>query len=87
MLSTEKARPPTRFEGATVANGCKGAAMSSLWQHSQMSEATARLLIHVFARTYRINTAGEFVNKVGEPAPQRSIDLVMEAQGVLADAS
>ena len=60
--------------------------MSSLWQQSQMSEATARILIRAFAHTYRINAAGEFVNKVGKPAPQRSIDLVLEAQGVLADA-
>lgn len=60
--------------------------MGSVDSPSQMSEATARLLIHVFARTYRMNTAGEFVNKIGEPAPQRSIDLVLEAQGVLADA-
>jgi len=52
-----------------------------------MSEATARLLIHVFARTYRMNTSGEFVNKVGTPAPQKSIDLVLEAQAVLADAA
>jgi hypothetical protein len=51
-----------------------------------MSEATARLLIRAFAHTYRINTAGEFVNKIGEPAPGRSIDLVLEAQAVLADA-
>ncbi len=60
--------------------------MSSLWQQSQMSEATARLLIQVFARTYRMDASGEFVNKVGEPAPDRSIELVLEAQGVLADA-
>lgn len=60
--------------------------MSSLWQHSQMSEATARLLIEMFHRTYRVNTVGEFVNKIGEPAPQKSIDLVLEAQAVLADA-
>jgi hypothetical protein len=60
--------------------------MSSLWQDSQMSEATARLLINVFARTYHLNAAGDFVNKVGEPAPQRSIDLVLEAQATLADA-
>ena len=59
--------------------------MSSLFHESQMSEATARLLIQVFARTYRMNTAGEFVNKIGEPAPDRSIDLVLEAQGILAD--
>ena len=51
-----------------------------------MSEATARILIRAFAHTYRINADGEFVNKVGKPAPQRSIDLVLEAQGVLADA-
>jgi hypothetical protein len=60
--------------------------MSSLWHNSQMSEATARLLIHVFARTYRMNTSGEFVNKLGDPAPDRTIELVLEAQGVLADA-
>ena len=58
----------------------------SLDHRSQMSEATARLLIRAFAHTYRINTAGEFVNKIGEPAPGRSIDLVLEAQAVLADA-
>jgi hypothetical protein len=51
-----------------------------------MSEATARLLIRAFAHTYRITTSGEFVNKIGEPAPDRSIDLVLEAQAVLADA-
>jgi hypothetical protein len=51
-----------------------------------MSEATARLLIQVFARTYRMDAAGEFVNKIGEPAPNRTIDLVLEAHGVLADA-
>ena len=61
--------------------------MSSLEHSSQMSEATARLLIHVFARTYRMTTSGEFVNKLGDPAPDRTIELVLEAQGVLADAS
>ena len=60
--------------------------MSSLDQQSQMSVATARLLIRAFAYTYTVNAAGEFVNKIGEPAPQRSIELVAEAQGVLADA-
>jgi len=61
--------------------------MSSLDEQSQMSVATARLLIRAFAHTYSVNAAGEFVNKIGEPAPTRSIDLVVEAQGVLADAS
>ena len=60
--------------------------MSSLDQTSAMSQATARLLIRAFAHTYRIDTAGEFVNKIGEPAPTRSIDLVLVAQAVLADA-
>jgi len=61
--------------------------MSSIDANAGMSEATARLLIRMFARTYRVNTAGEFVNKIGEPAPGRSIDLVLEAQAVLADAA
>jgi len=51
-----------------------------------MSEATARLLIEMFHRTYRVNTVGEFVNKIGEPASDRTIDLVLEAQAVLSDA-
>jgi len=59
--------------------------MSSLDHSSAMSEATARLLIRAFAHTYRVDTYGEFVNKIGEPAPSRSIDLVLEAQAVLAD--
>ena len=59
----------------------------SVDESSAMSQATARLLIRAFAHTYTVNTAGELVNKIGEPAPARSIDLVLEAQGVLADAS
>jgi hypothetical protein len=60
--------------------------MSSLDQPVVMAEATAQAVIEAFSRTYQINTAGDFVNKLGEPAPDRSIDLVLEAQAVLADA-
>ena len=46
---------------------------------------TARDLIWLFERTYEF-ADGRFVNKVGREAPQRTIDLVAEAQAVLADA-
>ena len=48
-----------------------------------MDAATARTLLWVFARTYRIED-GRFVNKVGQEAPQRTLDLVAQAQAVLA---
>lgn len=51
-----------------------------------LDEPTARTLIWVFARHYRLE-AGRFVNKVGEEAPQRTLDIIAEAQAVLADAS
>ena len=60
--------------------------MSSLDHNEQMSITTARDIVWVFAKTYRMDTAGDFVNKIGEPAPERTIDLVLEAQGILADA-
>lgn len=59
--------------------------MSSLFHESQMSEQTAREVIEAFAHSYHLNAGGEFVNKIGEPAPTRSIDLVVEAHGILAD--
>jgi len=60
--------------------------MSSLWHESTMTQATATAIVEVFTRTYRIDTAGEFINKIGEPAPGRSIDLMLEATALLADA-
>ena len=60
--------------------------MSSLWRASTMTQATATAIVEVFTRTYRIDTSGEFINKIGEPAPVRSIDLMLEATAVLADA-
>jgi hypothetical protein len=51
-----------------------------------MTQATATAIVEVFTRTYRIDTSGEFVNKIGEPAPVRSVDLMLEATAVLADA-
>ena len=41
-------------------------------------------LIWVFSSTYRLDDQGRFVNKVGQEAPQRSIDLVAQAQALLA---
>ena len=46
---------------------------------------TATDIIWMFAKTYRLED-GRFVNKVGEEAPQRTLDLVAEAQALLADA-
>ena len=61
--------------------------MKSLGTNSGMSEATARLLIRAFAHQYRMTDAGDFVNKIGEAAPSRTLELVWEAQAVLADAA
>lgn len=52
----------------------------------KIDEPTARTLIWVFARQYRLE-AGRFVNKVGREAPKRTLDLIAEAQAVLADAA
>jgi hypothetical protein len=52
-------------------------------QSLAMTEATARILLWVFTRTYRLHE-GRFINKVGEEAPQRTIDLIAEAQAVLS---
>jgi hypothetical protein len=51
-----------------------------------MTQTTAAAIVEVFQRTYRIDPSGEFVNKIGEPAPGRSIDLMLEATALLADA-
>ncbi|HEY7821677.1 MAG TPA: hypothetical protein VIG24_02530 [Acidimicrobiia bacterium] len=48
--------------------------------------ATARTLIWVFARTYRLED-GRFVNKVGEKASDRTLQIVSDAQALLAGAS
>lgn len=48
--------------------------------------ATARTVIWVFARTYRMQD-GRFVNKVGEEASSRTLEIVTEAQALLADAA
>lgn len=48
--------------------------------------ATARTIIWVFARTYRLED-GRFVNKVGEEASGRTLEIVSEAQALLADAA
>lgn len=48
--------------------------------------ATARTIIWVFARTYRLD-AGRFVNKVGQEASSRTLQIVSEAQALLADAA
>ena len=48
-----------------------------------MGEAHARTLLWVFARTYRLEQ-GRFVNKIGVEAPQRTLDLIAEAQAALA---
>ena len=61
--------------------------MSSLGNNSEMSEATARLLIRAFAHQYRMTDSGEFVNKIGQAAPSKTLELVWEAQAVLADAA
>lgn len=53
--------------------------MSSLAMH----ESTARTVIWMFSMTYWLED-GKFVNKVGREAPQRTIDLVAEAQAVLS---
>ena len=58
----------------------------SVDESSAMSQATARLLIRAFAYTYKVDTSGEFVNKIGERAEDRSIDLVLEAQADHAHA-
>jgi len=48
-----------------------------------MSTETASAVLHVFHRTYTAAN-GTFVNKVGREADQRTIDLVAQAQAVLA---
>jgi uncharacterized membrane protein len=58
--------------------------MSSLDASKEV--ATARTLIWVFARTYRLED-GRFVNKVGEEASERTLQIVTEAQALLADAA
>jgi len=57
----------------------------SLDNASQMSRNTATVLLQMFEREYRLDADGEFVNKVGRPAPQKTLDLVTEAEAVLAD--
>jgi hypothetical protein len=52
-------------------------------QSLPMSAETAIAVIEVFHRTYTA-ADGTFVNKVGREAPQRTIDLVAQAQSVLA---
>jgi hypothetical protein len=48
-----------------------------------MTPATAHAVLEVFHRTYTA-ADGTFVNKVGREADQRTIDLVAQAQAVLA---
>lgn len=48
-----------------------------------LDEPTARDLIWLFERTYRLE-GSRFVNKVGVEASQRTLDLVAQAQAVLA---
>jgi hypothetical protein len=59
----------------------------SLDNASQMSRNTATVLLQMFEREYRLDDRGEFVNKVGRPAPQKTLNLVTEAQAVLADVA
>jgi hypothetical protein len=49
-----------------------------------MTATTAADILWMFERTYRL-TERRFLNKVGEEAPQRTLDLVCEAQAILAD--
>ena len=58
--------------------------MSSLDASQEL--ATARTIIWVFARTYRLQD-GSFVNKVGEEASSRTLEIVTEAQALLAEAA
>jgi len=57
--------------------------MSSL--DASKDYATARTILWLFARTYRLED-GRFLNKVGEEASTRTLEIVTEAQAVLADA-
>ncbi len=61
--------------------------MASLGQTSQMSVTTATLILQMFDRQYRLDEHGEFVNRIGQRAEQKTLDLVWEAQAVLADAA
>jgi len=51
---------------------------------NRMTATTAADILWMFERTYRL-TERRFLNKVGEEAPQRTLDLVCEAQAILAD--
>lgn len=53
---------------------------------NNMAPATAANILWIFERTYRL-TDRRFINKVGEEASQRTIDIVCEAQAVLAGQS
>lgn len=52
---------------------------------SVVNNQTAADILWLFAKTYRLEH-GRFVNKVGQEAQQRTLDLVAEAQALLADA-
>ena len=51
---------------------------------NNMSPTTAADILWMFERTYRL-TNRRFLNKVNEEASQRTLDLVCEAQAILAD--
>jgi hypothetical protein len=51
---------------------------------NRMAPTTAADIIWMFERTYRL-TNGRFLNKRGEESSQRTLDLVSEAQAILAD--
>ena len=48
-----------------------------------MTERVAHDLLWIFARTYRLE-GGRFVNKLGEEASSQTLNLVADAQQVLA---
>lgn len=58
--------------------------MSSLVNYRDAGHA--RTLLWLFALTYTLD-GGRFVNKIGQEAPQRTLDLVAGAQAMLADES
>lgn len=53
---------------------------------NRMAPHTAVDILWMFERTYRL-TDRRFTNKIGEEASQRTLDLVCEAQAVLAEQS
>lgn len=53
---------------------------------NRMAPHTAADILWMFERTYRL-TDRRFINKIGEESSQRTLDLVCEAQAVLAEQS